>query len=174
MMEDQSSLREKMQVGDYTYGHGGIRVRSWGEGAQLRIGKFCSVGAGVTVYLGGNHRHDWITTFPFGHIHQHVFPHHGQGHPSTRGDVVIGNDVWLGEHCIIMSGVTIGDGAVVASGSHVVKDVAPYCIVGGNPATLIRQRFPDETVAKLLQMRWWDLPEDQIRALVPTLCAPPT
>lgn len=84
--------------------------------------------------MGGNHRTDWLTTYPFGHIHKDIFTNFsGVGHPATKGSVVIGNDVWIGTNVTIMSGVSIGDGAVIANNSHVVKDVLPYSIVGGNP-----------------------------------------
>ena len=96
------------------------------------------------------------------------------GHLATGGDVIIGNDVWIGQGVTILSGVTIGDGAVLATNSTVVKDVAPYEIVGGNPAKSIRKRFDDEIIALLLELRWWELPLDDIRQLIPQLCTAPT
>jgi acetyltransferase-like isoleucine patch superfamily enzyme len=144
-------------VGEFTYGHGNINVRGWGEGYNVYIGKFCSIAENITIYVGGNHRHDRITTYPFGHIHQQVFnSFNGEGHPSSKGDVVIGNDCWIGANVTIMSGVKIGDGAVLANNSHIVKDVAPYSIVGGNPAKLIRYRFTEEQIEKLLKIQWWN------------------
>lgn len=165
-----------MTVGDYTYGQENIRVIDFGEGTQLFIGKFCSIAAEVTVYLGGNHRHDWITTYPFGHIHQATFPHSGHGHPKTNGNVVIGNDVWIGRGVTIMSGVTIGDGVVIAANSHVVRDVESYSIVGGNPACLIKFRFGDnlqgvENRAMLSRIKWWNWPIEKIRENVHLLCS---
>ncbi len=95
-----------MIVGKYTYGK--PNIYSWGEGAKLVIGNFCSISNNCNVYLGGNHRTDWVTTYPFGHIHQRSFNNfNGVGHPSTKGDVIIGNDVWIGANVTIMSGVTI-------------------------------------------------------------------
>lgn len=159
-------------VRKHTYGHDGITVHHWGEPARLHIGAFCSIARDVHVFLGGNHRVDWLTTFPFGHISQGVFnAFDGRGHPATKGDVVIGNDVWVGLGATIMSGVTIGDGAVVAARSHVVKDVAPYTIVGGNPARAIRARFDDEAIETLCGMRWWTWPDDVIRRASPILCS---
>jgi acetyltransferase-like isoleucine patch superfamily enzyme len=94
------------------------------DNAKLTVGNFCSIGNSVNIYLGGNHRTDWVTTYPFGHILQEKFDaFNGKGHPATKGDVVIGNDVWIGDNVTIMSGVTIGDGAVIANNSHVVKNV---------------------------------------------------
>lgn len=161
-----------MNVGKYTYGHPEIRIHSWGEGAQLTIGAFCSIATNIDVFLGGNHRSDWATTYPFGHVQQNVFnKFNGVGHPKTNGDVVIGNDVWLGAGVTIMSGVTIGDGAIIANNSHVVKDVEPYNIVGGNPARFIKKRFDDETIAKLLLFKWWELDDDKINEITPILCS---
>jgi acetyltransferase-like isoleucine patch superfamily enzyme len=161
-------------VGAYTYGQENISAPYWGSRGghgKLIIGKYCSIAAGVTVLLGGNHRTDWVTTYPFGHIHEGTFPCMAAGHPATKGDVRIGNDVWLGMRSTIMSGVTIGDGAVVAANSHVVKDVPPYTIVGGNPARPIRQRFRPDQVESLLAIRWWDWPTEKVAAHVELLCA---
>lgn len=162
-------------TGRFTYGVNNVTAYEWGEGAALRVGAFCSFAKNITVLLGGNHRIDWITTYPFGS----VFPKEltdvpVPGHPTTAGDVVIGNDVWIGYGATIVSGVTIGDGAVVATNATVVKDVAPYEIVGGNPARHIKMRFDAETVALLMTLRWWELPLADIRELVPQLCSTPT
>lgn len=167
--------KSTISVGAYTYGTRKLNVREWGEGASLSIGKFCSLAGGITVMLGGNHRTDWITTYPFGRVFkQDLGRWRHPGHPMTKGDVVIGNDVWIGQNAVIQSGVTIGTGAAVAAHSVVVKDVPDYCVVGGNPAQPIRQRFDDEIVALLLELRWWDLPAEDIRELAPELCETPT
>lgn len=161
-----------MEVGSYTYGHYNIQTFSWGENSKLSIGKFCSIGKNVKIYLGGNHRVDWITTFPFGHIHQNVFNgFDGTGHPTSKGNVFIGNDVWIAENVTIMSGVHVGDGAVIANNSHVVKNVPPYCIVGGNPAQIIKKRFDDNIIENLLTLKWWDWSEDKINKNLPLLCS---
>ena len=91
---------------------------------------------------------------------------------TDSGDVIIGNDVWIGSGATIMSGVTIGDGAVVAANSHVCSRVPPYSVFGGNPARLIKMRFSEEIVQRLLQLKWWDLPDDAINRLVHLLCSP--
>ena len=163
-------------IGKYTYGK--PKVHSWGEkdgaenpAAKLVIGNFCSIATGCNIYLGGNHRTDWVTTYPFGHIHHNIFKcFDGQGHPSTKGDVIIGNDVWIASNVTIMSGVTISDGAVIANNSHVVKDVEPYSIVGGNPAKLIKKRFTEEQIKKLLEIKWWNWDETKINQFSPLLC----
>ena len=161
------------EVGSNTYGHDGIKIIHGNEGKKLRIGKFCSIAEGVTVFLGANHRVDWFTTFPFGHYKETEFPKvkKDHGHPSTKGDVTIGNDVWLGTSCTIMSGIKIGDGAVVAANSVVTKDVPPYTIVAGNPAKQIRKRFSDEVINKLLELKWWNKSESEINEISDILCS---
>ena len=159
-------------VGKYTYGVENIKVYDWGDGKTINIGSFCSIAANIQILLGGNHRPDWVTTYPFGHINTNIFNNfNGAGHPSSNGDVIIGNDVWIGSNTTIMSGITIGDGAVIANNSHVVKNVDPYTIVGGNPAKVIRKRFDDETIEKLLKLKWWDFDIDEINRLSPILCS---
>lgn len=164
----------KLSVGRFTYGFENLHIRQWGEGATLEIGAFCSLADKITIFLGGNHRTDWITTFPFGHIYQSELGGTGiDGHPTTKGDVVIGNDVWIGSGVTIMSGVNIGDGAVIAANACVTNNVACYTMSGGNPAKPIKQRFDDEIVAFLLKLRWWDLPLEDIRMLTNILSAKP-
>ena len=133
---------------------------------------FSGFATNIQIFIGGNHRHDWITTYPFGHIHQDIYENfNGEGHPASNGDVIIGNDVWIGANVTIMSGVIIGDGAVIANNSHVVKNVEPYTIVGGNPAKPIRKRFDDETITKLLKLKWWDFEDNEINKILPILCS---
>ncbi len=161
---------EKIEVGDFTYGT--PKILDWGEGAKLKIGKFCSISEDVTIFLGGNHRTDWISTYPFNTIPH--FNNEGKnitGHPKTKGDVIIGNDVWIGWGAVILSGVKIGNGAVIGAYAMVTKDVLPYEIVGGNPAKHIKFRFNEETILMLTKAKWWDLPEDKIKKLIPFLCA---
>jgi acetyltransferase-like isoleucine patch superfamily enzyme len=163
-----------ISVGRFTYGLENLWVREWSEGAALKIGSFCSLATNITIFLGGNHRTDWITTFPFGHIFQDELGGEDiKGHPATKGDVMIGNDVWIGSGVTIMSGVTVGDGAVLAANACIVKDVQPYQIMGGNPAHSIKQRFDVETIELLLKLKWWDLPLPDIRQIADKLCAEP-
>jgi acetyltransferase-like isoleucine patch superfamily enzyme len=164
-----TSTFDNLNFGKYTYGRPEIYWSN--ENAVLKVGKFCSIASGVKVYLGGNHRIDWVSTYPFGHIHQDIFDlFNGEGHPSTKGDVTIGNDVWIGANVTIMTGVTIGDGAVIANNSHVVKNVEPYTLVGGNPAKLIKYRFSSEQIQKLLEIKWWDWEDEKINKFSPLLC----
>jgi acetyltransferase-like isoleucine patch superfamily enzyme len=158
-----------MSFGKYTYRKPTIFYMN--DNAKLVVGNFCSIAQNVTIYLGGNHRNDWVTTYPFGHIHTNIFNgFNGDGHPGTKGDVIIGNDVWIGSNATIMSGVTVGDGAVIANNSHVVKNVEPYSLVGGNPAKLIKFRFTPEQIEKLLQIKWWNWDDEKINTYTPLLC----
>ena len=155
----------------YSYGLENIKVRHWGEDADVQIGSFCSIADNVEIFLGGNHRTDWVTTYPFGHINQDKFPWHGKGHPATKGNVVIGNDVWIGSGAVLFSGINIGDGAVIAAKSVVTKDVPAYSVVGGNPASVLKWRFTGDQIEKLLKNPWWELPEARINDLIPLLCS---
>jgi acetyltransferase-like isoleucine patch superfamily enzyme len=167
--------KSPVSIGRFTYGVDNISIRQWNEGAALSIGAFCSIAASTTIFLGGNHRVDWATTFPFGHIFQNEFGGETiKGHPSTKGDVTIGNDVWIGSGVTIMSGVQVGDGAVLSANAHVVKDVLPYDVVGGNPATVIKKRFSDEIKELLLTLRWWELPVTAIKEIAADLSSPPS
>jgi acetyltransferase-like isoleucine patch superfamily enzyme len=163
-----------IEVGINTYGDDDIKIiGGYDEGTKLIIGKFCSIAQGVVVFLGANHRVDWFSTYPFGHIHETTFPKvkKNHGHPATKGDVIIGNDVWIATNAVIMSGVKIGDGAVIGAYSIVTKDVPPYTIVAGNPAKQIRKRFSDDVINKLLELKWWDKPESEINEISHILCS---
>jgi len=158
-----------MSFGKYTYGSPNIHWEN--ENAELVVGSFCSIAGNVNIYLGGNHRTDWVTTYPFGTINQNIFDKStGVGHPSTKGDVIIGHDVWIGTNATIMSGVTVGDGAVIANNSHVVKNVEPYSLVGGNPAKFIKYRFTPEQIEQLLEIKWWNWDDEKINNLSTLLC----
>jgi len=152
-------------IGRWSYGD--LRVHSWGEPATLTIGAFCSLGPGVQIMLGGEHRPDWVTTFPFTVLWNQA--RHIPGHPRTKGDVTIGNDVWIGMETLILSGVSIGDGAVIGARSVVSDDVQPYEVVAGNPARHVRTRFDAQTVQRLLAVRWWDWDDDRIVNQLPLL-----
>ncbi len=172
-----------IEVGDYTYYDDAESpcdfernnvLFNWPEfGDRLVIGKFCALASGVQFIMGSaNHRMGSVSTYPFavfGGAWQEATPPHLSQLP-FKGDTVLGNDVWLGRESVVMPGVKIGDGAIVAAYSVVAKDVAPYTIVGGNPAKLIRQRFDDELTQLLLELRWWDFTEDQLVDFLPTLC----
>jgi acetyltransferase-like isoleucine patch superfamily enzyme len=153
----------RLVMGAWSYGRPHIFAFPGTE--RLIVGNYS--GLDGTWLLGGNHGPRRVSWYP----HRIHFGMEGNydDYPIPMGDTIVGNDVWTTENCLIMSGVKIGDGAIVAAGAVVTKDVPPYAIVGGNPAKLIRYRFSDEQIAALLEIRWWDWPEDQVRAAVPYL-----
>lgn len=166
-------------IGIGTYADAGFRVQTFKDGgnAELSIGKFCAIAANVTIFLGGEHRHDWITTYPFPVLSQLLQPPSVQiptepisGHPKSKGPVRIGNDVWIGQGATILSGVTIGDGAVIGAGSLVCSSVPPYTKVAGNPARVIGERFARYQVDALLKIQWWDWPLEKILSHIHQIC----
>lgn len=139
-------------------------------GDKLIIGKFCQIAAGVEFVMNGaNHQMNAATTYPFYIFGTWEQPAPAQSDLPLKGDTVIGNDVWIGQNATILPGVHIGDGAIIGANSVVASDVAPYTIVAGNPAKLIRKRFDDELTALLLKFKWWDKSIDEINSLIPIL-----
>lgn len=154
-----------MVVGIGTYGENHITKVFQGQfpHVQVIIGKFCSIATNIKIYCGhGYHDSSYVSTYPFGYVHPNLFGHDKINVGKTNGDIIIGNDVWIGDNVTIMSGVKIGDGAIIATNSHVVKDIDNYAIVGGNPATLIKYRFDDNIINRLLEIAWWEWPIDKI------------
>ena len=142
------------------------------NGDKLRIGKFCSIACGAKfLFTSGNHSLRSLATYTF----PIFFDEWGLDAKNIRDawdnkrDTVIGNDVWIGYEAVILSGVTIGDGAVIGARAVVTRDVPPYTIVGGVPAKPIRRRFDDETAARLRALRWWDWDEERIRRAIPAI-----
>ncbi len=167
--------RANISVGDYTYYDDPVEPERFAEkcvlyhydflGDRLVIGRFCAIAAGATFIMNGaNHAMGGFSTYPF-----QIF---GAGwesgfdpesyRASLRGDTIVGNDVWIGMAATVMPGVTIGDGAIVATRAVVTGDVPPYSVVGGNPARILRKRFPDEVIATLLEIAWWNWDTDRI------------
>ncbi|MGB3209077.1 MAG: CatB-related O-acetyltransferase [Desulforhopalus sp.] len=152
-------------VGDWTYGTPNVFLgRTHGK---FKIGKYCSIGPNVEIVLVGDHRTDFVTTYPFSVFFEEY--RHLKGYPRHRGDVVIGNDVWLCYGARILSGTTIGDGAVIGMNAVVTKDIPPYAVVVGNPAKIIRYRFKPEIIEKLLSIKWWAWPHDKVLKAAPYL-----
>ena len=153
------------QIGKGTYG--GLQVIECGEGTMLFIGAYTSIATEVKVFLGCNHRTDWVTTFPFNVLWESAKGI--QGHPTSKGDVVIGNDVWIGAEAVIMSGVCVGDGAVIGARTVVSRDVPPYAIVVGNPAQIVKYRFNDQIIERLLHIKWWEWEKSRLEGALPAL-----
>lgn len=160
-----SYTNDFISVGDYTYGY--PKVMCWDKDTHLYIGKFCSIGEDVTILLGGEHRSDWNTTYPFNALLENFYDI--KGHPASKGDIIIGNDVWIASGAKIMSGVTIADGAIVAANALVTKDIPPYAIAGGVPAKVIKYRFSTDIIEKLEKMKWWNLNEKILAEIIPFL-----
>jgi virginiamycin A acetyltransferase len=167
-------------VGDYTYYDDFENPENFernvlyhfdSEGDKLIIGKFCSIAADVKFIMNGaNHRTDWLTNYPF--------PIFGSGWEvampknwPNKGDTVIGNDVWIGYDALIMPGIQIGDGAIIATRAVVTRHVEPYAIVGGNPALEIRKRFAQNIIEELLEICWWDWEIVKITRNLKTICS---
>jgi chloramphenicol O-acetyltransferase type B len=155
------------QIGANNYGVPNIKNPH--DDATLTIGSYCSIAPNVKIYMGGMHRTDWVTTYPFPAFQTDA--QHIKNWDPTHGNVTIGSDVWLCANCVILSGVTVGHGAVVANSAIVTKDVPAYAIVGGNPAKLIRWRFDEPTRAALLATEWWHWPDDEVRNVIDKLCS---
>ncbi|WLT31329.1 CatB-related O-acetyltransferase [Geothrix sp. PMB-07] len=132
------------------------------------IGNYTSIADEVHILLGGDHPTHWVSTFPL-RIKLGLPGAGRDGTPSTKGDVVIGSDVWIGLGVTILSGVHIGDGAIIMARSVIVKDVEPYAIVGGVPGRLVRKRFDGEDIEKLLNLKWWEWPDQQVVEATPML-----
>ena len=149
-------------VGDFTYiadsefeGH--VTHHYPWLGDKLIIGKFCQIAAGVEFVMNGaNHQMNAVSTFPFYTLEGWNMAPPAMTDLPLKGDTVIGNDVWIGQNAVILPGVHIGDGAIIGAGSVVGSDVAPYTIVAGNPAKVLRRRFDEELIHLMLQFRWWD------------------
>ncbi len=174
-----------IQTGDYTYYDDAVDPTGFERnnvlfnypefGDRLIIGKFCSIASGTKFIMGpANHRISSVTTYPF-HVFGGLWSEQTPDHISQlpfKGDTVIGNDVWFGRECVVMPGIKIGDGAIVAAYSVVTRDVEPYSVVGGNPARFLKKRFGDELIELLLCLKWWDLEPAALAKLLPLLCDP--
>lgn len=150
----------QVEVGEHTYGLQRECFIAYHPDDQVRIGKYCSIGDGAR-FVFGEHRTDRVTTFPLRAI---CFNHPPHADALSKGDIVIGHDVWIGVRAMILSGVKIGNGAIVAAGAVVAKDVPPYSIVGGIPAKVIRMRLSETQIAALEKIQWWDWPIEKIKA----------
>lgn len=151
MFLEKNKMHEAYEVGGFTYGSptilGGV------EGRVVSVGNYCSIAPGVIILLGVEHWPNRVSTYPF---------KEGAAKCGSKGNVVIGNDVWIGLNACILSGVTIGDGAVIGAYSVVTKNVAPYAMVAGNPAKYIRSRFTVDQIDALLKIQWWNWPEEKM------------
>ena len=169
---DEAVWRRLKRAGRVVYGQGSYGIPTIHQfvhdDARLVVGNYSSIGG--TYMLGGQHPVDHVTTYPL-RINFGMAGAGTDGNPQARGDTVVGSDVWTGYGSWILSGVHIGDGAIVATGSVVTKDVPPYAVVGGAPARVIKYRHTEQQRAALLELRWWDWPEAEVREAVPYLAS---
>jgi acetyltransferase-like isoleucine patch superfamily enzyme len=163
----QSAENARLMMGRGSYGHPLVKAYA-GDTGRVTVGDFTSIAEEVVFLVGGNHRVDWVSTFPF-RVRFGLSGAFADGHPATKGDIHVGNDVWIGRAATVMSGVTIGDGAVVGANAVVTQDVRAYAIVVGNPAREVKRRFNDATVEALERIAWWKWPIERILGCVDEL-----
>jgi acetyltransferase-like isoleucine patch superfamily enzyme len=160
-----------VKIGDFTHMRN-ARIIAGFYDTHLIIGKFCAIAEGVSYMMGGEHRTEWISANGYGTLqgfHDLSPTPPEESVVKTKGDIVIGNDVWIAGDAKLLSGVTIGDGAVIGANSLVAKDVPSYAIYAGNPARLVRMRFSDDEIKTLEEIKWWDWPLEHISAIMPVL-----
>ncbi|WP_121626534.1 CatB-related O-acetyltransferase [Poseidonibacter antarcticus] len=179
---DATVNHPNIQIGKFSYYSGYHHKHDFVECARylhnkrkdvdkLIIGSYCSIGSGAIFMMAGNQGHNtqWLSTFPF-YFQANIFKDSKNGFEKA-GNTIIGNDVWIGSEAMINSGITIGDGAIIAARAVVVKDVGAYEVVGGNPAVFIKSRFENKEVEQLLTMKWWNWKEEKIKKCMPLICS---
>jgi len=179
---DKTINHTNIEVGQFSYYSGYHHKHDFVECARylhdkrkdvdkLIIGSYCSIGSGAVFMMAGNqgHQKDWISTFPF-YFQANIFKDAKNGYLKA-GDTNIGNDVWIGSEAMIMPGITIGNGAIIAARAVVIKNVAPYEVVGGNPASYIRYRFRKDEIEQLQSIKWWNWREEKVKENMALICS---
>ncbi|TIL82183.1 MAG: CatB-related O-acetyltransferase [Mesorhizobium sp.] len=165
ILRSKSKVPAGVKVGRESHGISERNFHNCTSDSPVDIGAFCSIAPEVLFLCKSDHPMNTASTFP---LQARFFAINSKKanlqYLRSRGPIRVGNDVWIGTRATILSGVTIGDGAIIAAGSVVTKDVPPYTLVGGNPAKVIRQRFDQDTVNALLQIKWWDWPDIRLKA----------
>ena len=165
---------KNITFGKHSYGDIRIEGISWGK---VGIGKYCSIGQNVVVFMSYDHNMNNISTYPFGHADlpiskkiKFALPR-ATFHRSTQLRTYIGNDVWIGSNTVLFSDITIGDGAVIGAYSIITKDIPPNSIAVGH-SRIVRKRFPDEDIKFLLDLKWWDFEDEMVASIAHILCSP--
>jgi len=167
---DEARTPDRFSMGRHSYSLPRVVGYAHDTG-RLSIGSFCSIAPDATFMLGGNHRPDWVSTFPF-RIRLGLPDAAADGAGASKGDIVVGHDVWIGRGALILSGASIGNGAVIGAHAVVAGEVRPYAVVVGNPGIQIRRRFRDDQIAALEEIAWWNWPLDTIVENVALLASP--
>lgn len=161
---EELNNRSDIEIGDYTYGN--PKVRTGAGLAKCKIGKFCCIASDVSIQLISDHHPNWISTYDLsvllnGNDFEKAY---NKNTCIVKGDVIIGNNVWIGERSIILPGVSIGDGAIIGANSVVTKSIPAYAIAVGSPAKVKRMRFNEDEIKKLMNLKWWDFEDDKLLA----------
>ena len=166
---DSFIQNETLTIGSKTYGYNNLKIHEYrGSVSKIKIGNYTSIAPEVTIITGGIHPIKTVSQFPL-RVTYDLKGAYEDGNPYTKGDIIIGSDVWIGTGVTILSGVTIGDGAIIYNNSLINRNIPPYAIVGGIPGKIISKRFSDKEIEILLQIQWWNWPEDQIIKFIPEL-----
>jgi len=169
---DKNPKYAKHKIGRYTYGDPRIEDCWCHPGVILQIGSFCSIARGVTIWLGGNHHTEWVSTSNLNDYFNYDPNKHTRSRfyqTGAKGSVFIGNDVWIGSDVTILSGITIGDGAVIGAKAVVAKSIPPYCISAGNPCRVMKKRFADNQIESLMKIKWWNWDDEKIKDNIPLI-----
>ena len=151
------------KMGKHSYGN--VRVVS----GKVQVGNFCSIAGGVTAVILNDHQVTWVTTYPFGR----VWNMSNVDNPVVRQNpnIIIGNDVWIGQNAVLLEDTVIGDGVIIGSHSVVHGEIPPYAVAVGNPAKVVKKRFTDEQIESLLSIQWWNWEDEKVREFAPLLCS---
>jgi acetyltransferase-like isoleucine patch superfamily enzyme len=161
-----------LSIGRFSYIDGNALIHHFAEKSTVAIGQFSSIASNTAFFLRANHRSEWITTYPIAMMPwPAALPKPAHPHKHGKGDITIGNDVWVGEGARFLPGVRVGDGAIIGTGTVVTKDVPAYAVFGGNPGRVRKMRMSARDIKDLLEIRWWDLPTPVIAQLAPAICS---
>ena len=150
----------RFKSGKGTYGINNLKVYLWKINDSIEIGNYCSISENVTLLASGEHHPNRVSTYPF---LARILKIGIEDDTKSKGPIIIGNDVWIGYGAVILSGVKIGNGAIIAAGSYVTKDVEPFTIVGGVPARILRKRFKMDQIQQLEKIGWWNWKDEIIK-----------